>query len=220
MADPGLVVHRAALLRELLAPLPASCLHAGKKLVSITDDDDGDRRLKLRFEDGSVDTADALIGADGIFGFVRQHVLGDNNEPPAAAGWWDCRNIVPFEKAEAKLGAQYFEEIRQYGWVGERAFVMHDVLDGGKSVQCVCSGVEDGVGEEGREGDGGANNNRKRPLTRPFLEKSLAAWLDGPVARNMIDVSQVITSQIPVGRYGHHLLHTILSCTALSSRLM
>ena len=169
------MVHRAALLRELLAPIPPSFLHPGKKLGSIVKDS-SHGSLELHFKDGTVDTVDALIGADGIFGSVRTHVLG-NDDAASAAGWWDCRNVVPFEKAKDKLGARFFEDPRQYGWVGEKAFIMHDILDDGKSVQCVCSGVEETASAE-----------RKQDLSRSFLEKSFAPWLGGPVARNMIDV--------------------------------
>ncbi|MCJ1325778.1 hypothetical protein MMC10_002441 [Thelotrema lepadinum] len=86
--DPGLVVHRAALLKELLALLPASLLHPGKRIVSIGNESEGGT-LALEFEEGPVVHVDALIGADGIFGTVRQHVLNDPpaSEKPTAAGW-------------------------------------------------------------------------------------------------------------------------------------
>lgn len=173
--DPGLVVHRAALLRELLAPIPAELLHPNKKLTSMEEDANG---LTLRFQDGTVDHADALIGADGIFGFVREYLLGDDpSSKPVAAGWWDCRNLLPFEKVKEKLGADLFKDPRQYGWVGDRGFIMHDILDDGKMVQCVGCCVETDATPE-----------RKRPLDRESLEKYFASWLDGPIAKNMIDV--------------------------------
>ena len=175
--DPGLVVHRAALLRELLAPIQASSLHPGKKLVSIVEEQSNHGGLELHFQDGTIDTVDALIGADGIFSSVRQYLLGDA-EPAEAAGWWDCRNVVPFEKAKEKLGAQYFEEPRQYSWVGDNGFIMHDILDDGKSVQCVCSAVE-------LE----ASSERRRDLSRAFLDKTFGSWLEGPIGKPMIDVS-------------------------------
>jgi salicylate hydroxylase len=150
-------------------------LHSGKKLATVVEDGK-DGSLELHFEDSSVVTVDALIGADGIFGFVRRQVL-DEKDAASAAGWWDCRNVVPYEKAKTKLGSQYFVEPRQYGWVGEKAFIMHDILDDGKSVQCVCSATEET-----------ASTTRNRDLSRSFLEKSFEPWLDGPIARNMIDV--------------------------------
>ena len=114
--DPGRVVHRAALLHELLSPLPADIMSTSKKLVDITPiDAAAGGGIELRFQDGSTSRADTLIGADGIFGFVRKYVLGADD--PATqlvyAGWWDCRNLVPLEKAKEKLGERYFVESRQ-----------------------------------------------------------------------------------------------------------
>ena len=54
---------------------------------------------------------------------------------------------------------------------------MHDILDDGKLVQCVCFGV----GSHG-------SAERKRGLTRDFLEESFKSWLDSPIAKAMVDV--------------------------------
>lgn len=172
------VVHRASLLRELLTPIPSNRLHASKALTHIAALDSGD--VQVTFGDGESETFHAIIGADGIFGTVRRHVLqkAADNEGPSPAGFWDCRNVVPFEKARDTLGAEYFEEDRQYGWAGNGAFIMHDVLDNRTKVQCVISAVEDDPPKD-----------RKRSLTRGFLEKVLDDWLDGPVGKGMIDVS-------------------------------
>ena len=156
-------------------------MSTSKKLVGITPIDAvAGGGIELRFQDGSIERADALIGADGIFGFVRKYVLGadDPATEPVYAGWWDCRNLVPLEKAKEKLGERYFVESRQYGWMGDGGFIMHDVLDGGKTVQCV-----------GACRDDGGSNEKKMELDRETLERAFASWLDGPIAKGMIDVS-------------------------------
>ncbi|RYP69607.1 hypothetical protein DL770_008213 [Monosporascus sp. CRB-9-2] len=119
-ADPGIIVHRASLLRELVAPLPKDSLHSNKKLAAINPIPDMDA-VEVMFEDRTVDTFDAVIGADGIFGSVRSYVLQDDADQFAAspAGFWDCRSLVPFERAKAVLGEELFELDRQYGWVGD-----------------------------------------------------------------------------------------------------
>lgn len=175
-------MHRASLLRELLAPIPADRLHASKALTTITTLDSGD--VRVTFGDGESETFHAVIGADGIFGAVRRHVLQEaaNDERPSPAGFWDCRNVVPFESAGEILGAEYFEEDRQYGWAGNGAFIMHDVLDNGTKVQCVISAIEKDPPKD-----------RKRPLTREFLETTLHDWLDGPIGKGMIDVRSLLS---------------------------
>lgn len=172
------VVHRASLLHELLAPLPAERLHAGKALSELKATAAGD--VQVTFRDGQSETFHAVIGADGIFSAVRRHVLqeaADDDRPPPA-GFWDCRNVVPFEKAKETLGAQYFEEDRQYGWAGNRAFIMYDVLEDRTKAQCVISAIEKDPPKD-----------RKRPLTREFLEETMRDWLDGPIGKGIIDVS-------------------------------
>ncbi|KAI9666324.1 MAG: hypothetical protein M1821_004259 [Bathelium mastoideum] len=125
---PGRIVHRAAFLRELLAPLPRENMHTNKKLIAV--DYTQDYNLLLRFEDGSTVEVDALVGADGLFGFVRAHVLGADHEAvqPIAAGWAGVHNLVPFSKACDKLGADLFKKDRQYGWIGNEGLMMPATL--------------------------------------------------------------------------------------------
>ncbi|KAH9885071.1 salicylate hydroxylase [Xylariomycetidae sp. FL2044] len=177
VADPGKNVHRAALLRELLATIPSSQLHANKKLASITQDAQG--KVELCFEDGTRPRFDAVIGADGIFSSVRDFVLQDAANEYAAkpAGFWDSRNLVPYQKAVETLGAEYFREDRQYGWAGDGGFLMHDILDNRTTVHIYVGGLE-------RD----STQQRKRPLTREFLMESLSSWIDGPIAKGMIDL--------------------------------
>ncbi|KAI1501574.1 salicylate hydroxylase [Biscogniauxia marginata] len=174
VAEPGLVIHRASLLRELLAPLPREVLHANKKVASIQCISDG---VSITFHDDQVEKFDAVIGADGVFSTVRKHVVPSNEWTATPSGFWDCRNLIPYDRATATIGNEYFELDRQYGWVGDGAYFLHDVLENKTMVQCVMSGVEDH-----------SPPNRIHTLTRPFLEEKLKSWLDGPIAKKMIDL--------------------------------
>lgn len=169
------MIHRASILRELLAPLPERILHANKQLAKI---DENDKGIELTFKDGTVAHFDAVIGADGIFSTVRQHVSEDSAlDAPSAAGFWDCRNVVPFSKAESVLGKEYFELDRQYGWVGPGALAMHDVLEDRTMVQCVVSAVEKDPPAD-----------RKRPLTEEFMSRTFADWPGSPIAKGITKV--------------------------------
>ncbi|KAF2228799.1 FAD/NAD(P)-binding domain-containing protein [Viridothelium virens] len=174
--NPGKILHRAALLHELLAPMPPEIMHANKKLSAI---EEHSNALVLQFEDGSTAETDALIGADGLFGSVRSHVLGADHPAvkPVAAGWAGAHNLVSYDTASNKLGRELFEEDRQYGWIGEGGLFMHDVLNDRKIVQCVGSSV-----------DRNPSSERRRSIDRQYLEHAFSTWLDGPVAGNMIDL--------------------------------
>lgn len=80
--EQSLVVHRASLLRELIAPLPDNRLHSNKELLKIEPSSGG---IEITFQDGSVGAFDAVIGADGIFSSVRNYVLQDDAEECAAS---------------------------------------------------------------------------------------------------------------------------------------
>jgi salicylate hydroxylase len=171
------VSQSASLLRELLAPLPKDILHPNKKLTEIDESEGG---VSITFEDGTVSQFDAVIGADGIFGAVRNHVVSDHDGDFSASpgGFWDCRVLVPFDVAKATLGEELFKLDRQYGWLGDGAFIMHDVLENGTLVQLVISAVERDPPKD-----------RKRPLTLDMLNSTLNGWMDGPIAKGVIDVS-------------------------------
>ncbi|KAI9154673.1 6-methylsalicylic acid decarboxylase atA [Paramyrothecium foliicola] len=106
-SDPELIVHRASLLGELFAPLPKEVMHPNNKRIGINPSASG---VNITFEDGTVQGFDAIIGADGVFGVVRDHVLETEHKRSQAtpAGLWDCRVLVPIEKVKAALGEELF----------------------------------------------------------------------------------------------------------------
>ncbi|CAJ2510945.1 Uu.00g065700.m01.CDS01 [Anthostomella pinea] len=169
-------VYRASFLRLLLAPLPDHMLHTNKKLVSQHTSSNG--RVEVVFEDGAVDHFDAVIGADGIFSSVRDFVLQDEalEHEASPAGFWDCSNLVPFDKASAALGEEYFREGRQYGWIGHGAFLLHGVLENRTMVQCIVSGTESDPARD-----------RKRVVTRESLDKVFESCEGGPTTNGIID---------------------------------
>ncbi|KAI0153309.1 salicylate hydroxylase [Xylariaceae sp. FL1272] len=181
--EPALVVHRASFLRELLAPIPQEALHANRKVKSVQSSSIGE---SIIFDDGHAEIFDAVIGADGIFSVVRKHVVPKEEWTGTPSGFWDCRNLIPYDRAKAALGDEYFVIDRQYGWAGDGAYFLHDVLEDRSMVQCVMSGTE-------KE----SPPNRIHKLTRPFLEEKLRSWLDGPIAGKMIDL--LLDQQNPEG---------------------
>lgn len=155
-------------------------MHTSKKLVKVELADNSE--IVLFFRDGSHERVDALIGADGVHGYVREYVLGAGNPvlKPTFGGFWDCRSLVPIERAKELLGEKYFKEARQYAWSGEGGFIMHDVLDNEKTVQCVASVVTDEEWEP---------DEWKRDLNRSMLEETFSSWTNSPIVKGMIEVS-------------------------------
>lgn len=183
----GLTMNRAGLLEALLAKLPGDILHAKKRVKSLEQAASGG--VTVAFEDGTDAQFDAVIGADGIFSAVRNHVLGDEWEKHAASpgGWWDCRHLVPFEKAREALGDESFKVDRQYAWLGEGASMLHGLVENRTMVQCIIAVI-----------DNNFSSDRKRPITRKVLEDALpVSWYEGPVAKGMVDL--ILDQENPTG---------------------
>ena len=99
---PQLTMHRADLLAALEQAVPAATIHLGKRTVGIDEGADG---ITVRFEDGTSQRVDVLVGADGIHSTVRKHLLGD--EYPDFTGVVAYRAVVPASRLNGvpNLGA-------------------------------------------------------------------------------------------------------------------
>ncbi len=81
--------HRADLISALTAPLNRSKLRMGTKVADVGQSDGS---AWARFEDGTIEHADLLIGADGIHSVVREQMF--QPEPPRASGYVSWRGVV------------------------------------------------------------------------------------------------------------------------------
>lgn len=135
------IVHRAALLKELLAGTPSDRMHASKKLKTV--DRNPDSSLTLRFEDGSTHDTDVLIGADGIHSTVRKIILGEKDPAatPVSAGMLAIPTLQPYEKLKPILGNKYVDtkDPREWAWFGKGTFMMHNVLNEGELIQFIAT---------------------------------------------------------------------------------
>lgn len=95
-------IHRARLLDELVALLPANITTFKKSFVAAERNDDG--TFVIRFSDGSETSASAIIGCDGIKSKVRELVCGAQVHA-SYAGEVAYRAMVPKADAERALGA-------------------------------------------------------------------------------------------------------------------
>lgn len=90
---PQLTMHRADLMTALEAAVPAECIRLGKRTTQVRDLGD---KVVVEFDDGTQETVDVLIGADGIHSMVRNALLGQ--EKPQFTGVVAYRAVVPIEK--------------------------------------------------------------------------------------------------------------------------
>jgi salicylate hydroxylase len=138
------IVHRAAFLRELLADVPPERMHASKKLDNFDRNSDGS--LTLHFTDGTAHECDILIGADGIRSTVRKLILGEDDPAafPRNTGAWAVMTLKPYAEARASIGKGpvNIEDAREYMWIGDGAYLMHNVLNQGQLVQFVIASHE------------------------------------------------------------------------------
>ena len=98
-------VHRAHFLDELVKSVPTQRAHFNKRVESLEDKQGGP--VVVHFKDGTMATADAVIGADGVHSTVRAHLLGKEAAKPVFAGSVAYRALVPMEKAVERLGEEF-----------------------------------------------------------------------------------------------------------------
>ncbi len=101
--------HRARFLDELVKLLPEGVAHFNKRLDGIGQEDDSEGgKMLLRFSDGTVARADAVVGCDGIKSRTREILVGEGN-PQAKCGYshkYAYRGLIPMEDAVAALGPE------------------------------------------------------------------------------------------------------------------
>lgn len=112
---PYYAIHRAHLQQALLGALDPGRLRLGHRLTSVEQDDD---EVRLVFADGTTESADVVVGADGIHSAVRGLLVRD---APVFAGLGAFRGLVPANAAQPLARM----------WVGPgRHFVCYPVAGG------------------------------------------------------------------------------------------
>jgi 2-polyprenyl-6-methoxyphenol hydroxylase-like FAD-dependent oxidoreductase len=135
-------VHRADLHEALAAAvrvLDPACLVTGNALVGLDSRADG---VAARLRDGSVATADWLVGADGIHSATRVALFGPDR--PNFTGYLAYRGLVPGERVPPHLLAPPLCMT-----VGPRRLLMRYPLRGGALVNIVAIAQRSAWTEEG-----------------------------------------------------------------------
>lgn len=115
---PYLFLHRAELHAAIASAVPETIVHLNRKLVGIEQNAQG---VTLAFADGTRETADAVIAADGVHSLVREILLGP--EQPRFTGRVAYRTTFP----AALMGNQRIAPTRTKWWGPDRHMVVYYV---------------------------------------------------------------------------------------------
>jgi salicylate hydroxylase len=124
-------LHRRHLVEELANMLPRGIVQYGKKAVRVRNNTND---VSIEFDDGTTDTADFVVGADGIHGCTRRTVLGEDSPQvdPLFSGIYTYRNLVPMDDIEPVLGKDVARAANVF--VGPSAYLVTFPVDNGRSV--------------------------------------------------------------------------------------
>ncbi|KAJ5754012.1 uncharacterized protein N7511_008165 [Penicillium nucicola] len=90
-------VRRADFLRELVGLIPEDIVSFGRRVVGVEEGKDGDGEgVRLVFQDGSVESADVVVGCDGIRSVVKEAMLGgeEGMVKPVYSGMYGYRAVL------------------------------------------------------------------------------------------------------------------------------
>ena len=127
---PYAVIHRADLHQAILQACRDSgliALETSRKVMAIRDSGDN---VAATLADGAVVEGAALIGADGLWSTVRQHLVDDGN--PRVSGHIAYRAVLPTEEVPQRLrvGSMVI-------WAGEKTHLVHYPLRNGEITNLV-----------------------------------------------------------------------------------
>ncbi|WVW85586.1 hypothetical protein I302_107624 [Kwoniella bestiolae CBS 10118] len=129
-------VHRAHFLDEIVGLLREGTTRFGKHLDTIEDQGAG-RPLVMKFHDGSEETADAIIGCDGIKSSVRTWMLGEDHpgSSPSYTHKYAYRGLIPMDKAVQALGEDLAQNAKMH--MGHDGHVLTFPVDHGETMNVV-----------------------------------------------------------------------------------
>jgi salicylate hydroxylase len=119
--------HRADLLDALRAAVAPEHIQLGRRCVALEEAEDG---VRIRFAGGTTETADLVVGADGIHSVVRNTICAV--ESAEYSGMCAYRAIVPAQTAPA-----FARRPSQTLWIGPDHHLVHYPISGGRAINLV-----------------------------------------------------------------------------------
>lgn len=128
---PYYQVHRVDLhegLLRIVQSLDPQAVRLGARATGVVERGDG---VRVTFADGTEDSADLLVGADGIKSIIRQHVV--DAAPPEFTGQVAWRLIIPTERIPEALRPPVVSSI----WCGPKNHAVMYYMRAGKLLNFV-----------------------------------------------------------------------------------
>ena len=113
---PYLCMHRGDLHDALASVVPPETIHLGKKVIGLAQAGGG---VTLAFADGTHETADLVVGADGVHSTVREIILG--HQKPLNKGRVAYRAVFP----ASLMGGKDIGGSRTKWWGDDRHIVIY-----------------------------------------------------------------------------------------------
>jgi len=166
---PYLLAHRSDLHAALASAVPAGCIRLGHKLIGL---DETSERIKLTFANGTIATADAVVGADGVHSIVRDILFGASSVN--FTGRIAYRTTYP----ASLLGGEKIDDCTKW-WGEDRHIVIYYVKPDRSEVYLVTSQPEPEFRIESWSAKGDVKELRKAFAGFSFeVERVLAACPD------------------------------------------
>ncbi|MFT8675674.1 MAG: FAD-dependent monooxygenase [Acetobacter sp.] len=165
-----ITIHRGDLQQTMLNAVDPSRVRFGKQLTRF---EDNGKTVRLDFADGTSDTVDMLVAADGINSRVREQIFGLDKD--VYTGWVAHRAIIPGAAARA-AGA----DLNAKWWSADRHIVCY-YLDRNEDEFYLVTG----------EPDEWTSASGQLPSTREALRKSFAGY--HPMVQAYIDATDEVT---------------------------
>ncbi|KAK7755590.1 hypothetical protein SLS62_002525 [Diatrype stigma] len=136
-------VHRADFMEEMAQLVPGEIAHFRKHLDDIAEDP-STGKLRLKFHDGTVAEADAVVGCDGIKSRTRAVLFGDDHPSahPTYTHKYAYRAVVPMEKAVEVIGDERAQNASL--WMGPKSHVLTFPITQGKTFNLVAFQTDEG----------------------------------------------------------------------------
>ena len=130
---PHYTFHRADLHGLLARAVPAARVHLSHRCVGFEDRGDC---VEMMFDNGRQNSAEILVGADGIHSTIRRQLIG--SEGPRFTGCVAYRGLVPADRLD-HLALDASAQI----WLGPHQHLVHYFVSAGRLVNFVCLTEQD-----------------------------------------------------------------------------